>query len=140
MPVTVSLMEGSPTKASVFANVLTWNATNDATPTQFLLKATDACQATSFANISVSLVVCQCQNNGTCVPHPNKPRGSGLYECDCLPGFTGDKCETNIDECQSFPCFRGMKTHYLFTRTQIASHLAFNGGDQAQPLYRLKPR
>ena len=106
MPVTISLMQGSPTNASVVDNVLTWKASNDAS-TQFFLKATDACQATSYANISVSLVVCQCQNNGTCMPHPNKPRGSGFYACNCMPGFTGENCETNIDECQSFPCIRG---------------------------------
>lgn len=107
MPVTVSLMDGSSAKAVVRDNVLIWNATNDA-KTQFVLKATDACKATSYVNITVSLVVCQCQNNGRCVPHPSKPRGSGLYECQCLPGYTGDECETNIDECQSNPCFRGM--------------------------------
>ena len=110
MPVTLSLMQGSPTNASVVDSVLTWKATNDAS-TQFFLKAADACQASSYANITVSLVACQCQNNGTCVPYPNKPRGSGFYECNCLPGFTGKKCETNIDECQSFPCFRGKATN-----------------------------
>ncbi|XP_022807283.1 von Willebrand factor D and EGF domain-containing protein-like isoform X1 [Stylophora pistillata] len=106
MPVTVSLMDGSPIKATVRDNVLIWNATNDA-KTPFFLKATDACQATSYVNITVSLVVCQCENNGSCVPHPNKPRGSGFYDCQCLPGYTGEKCETNIDECLSYPCFRG---------------------------------
>ena len=106
MPVTLSLMQGSPTKASVVDKDLIWNATND-TSTQFFLKATDACQATSYANISVSLVVCPCQNNGTCMPHPNKPRGSGFYACNCMPGLTGESCETNIDECRSFPCIRG---------------------------------
>ena len=110
MPVTLSLMQGSPTKTSVVDKDLIWNATNDAS-TQFFLKATDACQATSYANITVSLVVCQCQNNGTCMPHPNKPRGSGFYACNCMLGFTGEKCETNIDECQSFPCFRGKATN-----------------------------
>ena len=106
MPVTLSLMDGSPSKAVVRDNVLIWNATNDAN-TQFFLKATDACRATSYLNITVSLVACQCQNNASCVPHPNKPRGSGLYECQCVPGYTGDKCETNIDDCQSYPCARG---------------------------------
>ena len=107
MPVTVSLMDGSPSKAVVRDNVLIWNVTNNA-KTQFFLKATDACQANSDVDITVSLVVCQCQNNGSCVPHPNKPRGSGFYECQCVPGYTGDTCETNIDECQSYPCFRGI--------------------------------
>ena len=107
MPIEVSLMDGSPSKTVVRDNVLIWNVTNDA-KTQFFLKATDACQATSYANITVSLVVCQCQNNGSCVPHPNKPRGSGFYECQCVPGYTGVTCETNIDECQAYPCFRGM--------------------------------
>ena len=104
MPVTVSLMSGSPSAAIMRDNVLLWNATNDA---KLFFKATDACQAVSIFNITVSLVVCQCMNNGSCVPHPNKPRGSGFYQCDCVPGFTGDKCETDIDECQSYPCMRG---------------------------------
>ena len=107
MPVKVSLIDGSPSEAVVRDNVLIWNATNDA-KTQFFLKATDECQAISHVNITVSLVVCQCQNNGRCVPHPNKPRGSGFYECQCAPGYTGEKCEINIDECQAYPCFRGM--------------------------------
>jgi len=106
MPVTVSLMDGSPSEAEVRDNVLIWNVTNDA-KTQFFIKATDACGATSYVNITVSLAVCQCQNNGSCVPHPNEPRGSGYYECQCIPGYTGNDCETDIDECQSYPCFRG---------------------------------
>jgi len=107
MPVTVSLEDGSPSKAIVVDNLLIWNATNDAT-SHFHLKATDACEETSYVNITVSLVVCQCQNNGSCIPHPERPRGSGYYECDCVPGFTGDNCDINIDDCQSYPCFRGM--------------------------------
>ena len=106
MPVTVQLMGGSPSKAKMRDNVLIWNVTNNA-KTTFFLKAMDACQATSVVHITVSLVVCQCQNNGSCVPHPNKPRGSGFYECQCVPGFTGDICETNIDDCRSYPCARG---------------------------------
>ena len=124
MPVTLSLMDGSPSKAVVHDNVLIWNATNDA-KTQFFLKATDACQATSYANITVSLVVCQCQNNGSCVPHPNKPRGSGLYECQCAPGYTGDTCETNIDDCRSYPCARGNNDVCCchFTLKQYLTHI-----------------
>ncbi|XP_069622657.1 sushi, von Willebrand factor type A, EGF and pentraxin domain-containing protein 1 [Ranitomeya imitator] len=39
-----------------------------------------------------------CQNSGTC-----KQVGSG-YTCTCLKGYTGTKCEINIDDCKSMPC------------------------------------
>ena len=107
MPVTLTLTDGSPTKAVMRGNILLWNATDDAN-TRFSLKATDACGAVSTLNITVNLVACQCQN-GSCVPHRNKPRGSGFYECNCIPGFTGAKCDTNIDDCQSYPCLQGKK-------------------------------
>jgi hypothetical protein len=29
------------------------------------------------------------------------------YSCDCIPGFTGQHCETNINECASNPCANG---------------------------------
>ncbi|XP_053715495.1 sushi, von Willebrand factor type A, EGF and pentraxin domain-containing protein 1 isoform X1 [Synchiropus splendidus] len=42
-----------------------------------------------------------CQNKGTC-----EEVGAG-YVCTCMSGFTGAKCEVDIDECDSAPCQNG---------------------------------
>ncbi|XP_026155176.1 sushi, von Willebrand factor type A, EGF and pentraxin domain-containing protein 1 isoform X2 [Mastacembelus armatus] len=42
-----------------------------------------------------------CQNKGTC-----EEVGAG-YVCTCMAGFTGAKCEIDIDECDSAPCQNG---------------------------------
>ncbi|XP_049324370.1 versican b isoform X2 [Astyanax mexicanus] len=41
-----------------------------------------------------------CENGGTCV-------SNGEDRCFCAAGFSGDRCETDIDECQSNPCRNG---------------------------------
>ena len=41
----------------------------------------------------------RCANGGECVD------GLGeSFTCVCGPGWTGDTCEVNIDECQEQPC------------------------------------
>ena len=112
MPITISLLEGSPKDATVHNGVLLWNVTTNKT-THFYFKATDACQASSTFNITVTVNLCRCQNNGKCVPQT--PRGHGSYLCDCAPGYTGMNCSTEINECDSYPCFRGK---WLFFHAQ----------------------
>jgi len=46
----------------------------------------------------ISNEVHPCQNGGTC-----EPVGDDL-RCICSAGYTGQRCETEIDECQSTPC------------------------------------
>ena len=104
MPVSIALMDGSPKEAIVIGNVLQWKVVSNKTITIYL-KATDACLASSTFNLTISLVVCSCKNNGTCLPV--KPRGSGFYSCSCPSGFTGALCETDVNECQTYPCYQG---------------------------------
>ena len=40
-------------------------------------------------------------NGATCVDKEND------YLCSCIPGYTGTKCEINIDECRHDPCQNG---------------------------------
>lgn len=40
----------------------------------------------------------KCFNNGTCVDQV------GGYSCTCLPGFVGERCEGDVNECLSNPC------------------------------------
>ena len=42
--------------------------------------------------------VSPCEHGGTCVNTP------GSYRCDCDVGFSGPRCEQNINECNPNPC------------------------------------
>ncbi|XP_051524826.1 protein crumbs homolog 2b [Myxocyprinus asiaticus] len=52
-----------------------------------------------------------CQNNGTCRDLFN------LFECECAPGWMGDHCQDNIDECGQQLCIHGsckdLPGHYM---------------------------
>ena len=43
-----------------------------------------------------------CENGGNC-----SNEGPNEYSCACSPGFTGMKCEQEIDECNVSPCANG---------------------------------
>ena len=41
---------------------------------------------------------------GYCVAHELQADGSHPYTCQCQPGYTGEHCEVEIDDCESSPC------------------------------------
>ena len=41
-----------------------------------------------------------CSNDGSCSAEPL----SHDYLCQCMSGFSGDNCETNIDDCVDHTC------------------------------------
>lgn len=48
--------------------------------------------------ILIYLTGSPCEHDGVCVNTP------GSFACNCPQGFTGPRCETNVNECDSHPC------------------------------------
>ena len=106
-PFVISMMSGSPPGAKLTnQGVLQWRP-QSAVKENFYFKATDECNASSTFEMSVEILTCPCTDKGVCLPDPNHPRGSGEYYCECQPGYEGQRCEREIDECLSNPCVHG---------------------------------
>nr|WIL10081.1 protein jagged-1b-like protein [Palaemon carinicauda] len=43
-----------------------------------------------------------CGSHGRCVSH-----SEGTFSCVCDPGYTGDYCHININDCEESPCYNG---------------------------------
>nr|XP_046255008.1 von Willebrand factor D and EGF domain-containing protein isoform X2 [Scatophagus argus] len=102
-------LESGPEGASVSAaGLLMWKATAETADThafQFTVK--DECNAETRASAQVSVGSCECLNGASCVSDVSLPVGSGQYLCVCPEGFTGERCEVNIDDCKPNPCRLG---------------------------------
>ncbi len=48
-----------------------------------------------------------CENGAVCVEEWDEDHFPLGFRCHCRRGFTGPRCEINVDECSSSPCFHG---------------------------------
>ncbi|XP_058503446.1 von Willebrand factor D and EGF domain-containing protein isoform X2 [Solea solea] len=103
-----SLVSGPEGAALSPAGLLTWTPTAETTLTHmFYFTVTDDCGAETRASVQVSVRSCDCLNAARCATNINFPAGSGEFLCVCLSGFTGSRCEVNVDDCKPNPCRLG---------------------------------
>lgn len=93
--------------------------TNDFRQTNCLTRVSD-CLPTS------------CNNGGTCVAYSStekwcSPSQLGQTCCQCPIGYTGLKCESDINECSSNPCLNGGVCDNLINSYRCNCRLGFTG-------------
>ncbi|XP_031431396.1 sushi, nidogen and EGF-like domain-containing protein 1 isoform X2 [Clupea harengus] len=83
------------------------STTNVGYPGRWVFRIDDAHVQVGSCNDSAS--VCPhlrpCLNGGRCIDDCIK--GNPSFTCSCLAGFTGRRCQIDVDECASYPCQNG---------------------------------
>uniref|UniRef100_A0A8C5QRI6 Crumbs cell polarity complex component 1 n=1 Tax=Leptobrachium leishanense TaxID=445787 RepID=A0A8C5QRI6_9ANUR len=67
------------------------------------------------------------KKNITCYNYGNCTDKYGQPGCTCLPGFEGERCEIDVDECESDPCLNGGLCQNLPNRYLCMCDLNFVG-------------
>ncbi|NWY26392.1 CRUM1 protein, partial [Pheucticus melanocephalus] len=67
------------------------------------------------------------ERNLTCFNYGNCSDLGGELSCACLPGFVGERCEKDIDECSSDPCLNGGLCQNLLNKFHCLCDVNFAG-------------
>ncbi|KAG8436582.1 hypothetical protein GDO86_007622 [Hymenochirus boettgeri] len=67
------------------------------------------------------------KKNITCYNYSNCTEGGGNLRCTCFPGFVGERCEIDVDECDSDPCLNGGLCQNLPNRFHCICDMNFAG-------------
>nr|XP_020640280.1 protein crumbs homolog 1 [Pogona vitticeps] len=67
------------------------------------------------------------KGNLTCYNYGNCTELQGHLECMCLPGFTGRRCEVDINECMSDPCLHGGLCQNLLNKFHCVCEMNYAG-------------
>ncbi|KAG9483301.1 hypothetical protein GDO78_009302 [Eleutherodactylus coqui] len=67
------------------------------------------------------------KKNITCYNFSNCTEKKGVLGCSCEPGFVGERCEIDVDECESNPCLNGGICQNLPNRFHCICDLHFAG-------------
>ncbi|CAH1226410.1 MUC4 [Branchiostoma lanceolatum] len=113
-----ALGEGAPDTADLAVEgdlaTLTWQVTSDA---PFNLRVDVFGSDNTTAQYWPAVYMCSCLHGGNCDastdPDPASAGGETKFvqrSCTCAPGYTGDRCEEDIDACllNFDPCFPGV--------------------------------
>ncbi|XP_067897947.1 sushi, nidogen and EGF-like domain-containing protein 1 isoform X5 [Heterodontus francisci] len=81
--------------------------TNVGIPGRWVFRIHDAQVEVGSCNdtASVCLNLRPCLNDGRCID--DCITGNPSYTCSCRAGFTGRRCQIDVDECASYPCQNG---------------------------------